>query len=350
MTTPTTIGLYDTVELVQVVQNLKLPSQFLLDTFFPQVREFDTKEVAIDVDVGKRRLAPFASPLVEGKVVEARRISTSSFAPAYVKDKRVPDVTRPVMRALGERIGGGMSAPEREAANLVIELEDQVQMVQRRLEWMAASALSGGTVTIIGDGYPTTVIDFQRDAALTVALTSTATWTLAHVTAGTAIPSDNVEGWVQTVLKKSGAVVTDIVFTNGSWAVFKADQKIKDSIWFPRSGESQIDLGGGITVGGLFKGYWGNYRLWLYNDWYVDPADEVEKPMLTDGIVILGSSYMQGVRAFGAIMDPAFAYGAMAFAPKSWVQQDPAQRFLMMQSAPITIPSRVNAAMAVQTF
>lgn len=37
----------------------------------------------------------------------------------------------------------------------------------------------------------------------------------------------------------------------------------------------------------------------------------------------------------------------MAYAPKTWVSEDPAQRFLLMQSSPIIIPSRVNAAMAI---
>ncbi|EMM8062991.1 TPA: major capsid protein, partial [Morganella morganii subsp. morganii] len=33
------------------------------------------------------------------------------------------------------------------------------------------------------------------------------------------------------------------------------------------------------------------------------------------------------------------------YAPKSWLQHDPAQRFIMVQSAPLVIPSRVNASL-----
>ena len=91
-----------------------------------------TKSFAIDVDAGKRRIAPFVSPLVAGKPVESRRIATTEFAPAYIKDKRALDPMRPVMRALGERIGGVLSAADREMANLAFEMEDQVQMVQRQ--------------------------------------------------------------------------------------------------------------------------------------------------------------------------------------------------------------------------
>jgi hypothetical protein len=345
------IGIYDTVTMAAVVRNLKLPSQFLLDTAFPNIMEYDTKSFAIDVDAGKRRIAPFVSPLVAGKPVESRRIATTEFAPAYIKDKRALDPMRPVIRALGERIGGVLSAADREMANLAFEMEDQVQMVQRRLEWMASSALTTGTITVTGEGYPTVVVDFQRDRALTLALVGAAQWTETNIgtvdAPGAVSPASNVQNWSRLLLQKSGAVATDLVFTQSAYDMFLLDRKVIGAVRFRRSGDSDIDFGGGVTTGALDMGYWGTYRLWLYNDWFVDPATDIEQPMVPDGTVIVLSRQMQGVRAFGAIIDPQFAYGALAFAPKSWVEQDPAQRWLMMQSAPMVVPSRVNASMAI---
>ena len=101
-----------------------------------------------------------------------------------------------------------------------------------------------------------------------------------------------------------------------------------------------------IDHGAVFKGMWGQYSLWVYNDWYIDPVDNIEKPMLPDGTVLMTGSMLAGTRAFGMILDPAFNYASMAYAPKTWLNEDPAQRFLMMQSAPIVIPSRVNAGFA----
>jgi hypothetical protein len=83
----------------------------------------------------------------------------------------------------------------------------------------------------------------------------------------------------------------------------------------------------------------------LFNDWYIDD-NNVEQPMLPDGMIVMAGPDMMGTRAFGQIMDPAFNYEALPFAPKTWIQPDPSQRFIMMQSAPIVIPSRVNAALA----
>jgi Phage major capsid protein E len=337
---------YDTATLVQVVPNLKVAQQFLLDRFFPNQVMSDSEEVAIDVDVGLRRMAPFVSPLVEGKVVEQRRYQTNMFKPAYIKDKRAPDLRKPVRRMIGERIGGEFDGAEREQANLAMEVTDQIDILNRRLEWMAAQALMNGTVPITGEGYPAVVVDFGRDPSLTVALAGTAQWTAANLTAGTASPTANIETWQHNILKKSGARVTDIVFTPTPFTQFVADPILKGAVFYPAFGvfPNAVNVGAQIEQGAIYKGQWGQYNLWVYNDWYIDPVSGVETPMVPDGTVIMSGPTLMGTRAFGMIMDPAFNYAAMPYAPKTWLNEDPAQRFLMMQSAPIVIPSRVNAS------
>lgn len=342
--------IYTTIELIQVVPNLKTAQTFLLDNFFTGYIEPETEEVAIDIDVGKRRMSPFVSPLHEGKLVEQRRIQTNTFRPAYIKDKRAPDLRKPVRRMIGERIGGAMDPEERQMANLNFEMEDQVDMVKRRCEWMAASALSTGTVLIQGDGFPDTLIDFGRDPALTVVLTGSAEWGVSGnftPEGKDPVPPKCIEAWQRTILKKSGAKVTDIIFTTTPWELFLNSDLPMGAIYYPKLGEggNQINPGAEIEKGVIFKGYWGQYRLWVYNDWFVDQND-VEWPMLTDGTVIMTGPELMGTRAFGLIMDPRFNYKAMPYAPKTWIVEDPAQQLLMMQSAPLVIPSRVNAGLA----
>lgn len=340
---------YTTAELVEVVPNLKVSQNFLLDRFFGNIIEYDTEEVAIDIDVGLRRMSPFVSPLVEGKLVEQRKWLTNKFKPAYIKDKRAPDVRKPVRRAIGERIGGGeLTGEERMMANLQFEMEDQVDMVNRRLEWMAASALTTGTVTIAGDGFQTAVIDFGRSSTLTIALSGSAKWGATTNAQGrdTNI-AGQLDSWAARILKSSGAVVSDIVFTNSSWNKFLIAEGVQGAIQYPTlaTDGNSLNPGSQIKSGAIYKGKWGQYDLWLYNDWYID-ANNVEQPMLADGSIIMtGSAALMGTRAFGMIMDPRFAYKAMAYAPKTWIQDDPAQQIMMMQSAPLVIPSRVNACL-----
>jgi hypothetical protein len=336
-------SLYDTRALVANIELMKPPSSFLIDTFFPNVQYSDTEFVSIDIFVGKRRLAPFCSPLVEGKVVESLGYTTNDFKPAYIKQKTKLDPLRPVRRMRGERIGGGIPPGEREQANLIFEQEQHIQMIQRRLEWMAASALSGGTLTVSGEGIPTTTINFGRDSGQTLTLTGGSRWEQTGVSA-----VDNIDNWCATVLQNSGLVVTDLVFTLGAWQSFRKDATLAQVILSPANGDIGLNVQGAKPmVGGMHMGKWGGRDLWLYNDWYIDPADNTEKPLLAANTVLLVSRGMEGTQAFGSVMDPEFSYQALPYAPKSWVEKDPAVRYLMTQSSPLVIPSAVNGAMAV---
>lgn len=345
------LNIYDTIALVALVPNLKTSQNWLLDRFFPNIVESDSERVAIDIDVGKRRMSPFVSPLVEGRLVEQRRYQTNEFKPAYIKDRRAPDLRKPVRRQIGERIGGELTGAERELVNIQFEMADQIDMLNRRLEWMAAQVMQSGTVTITGDGFPTVTIDFGRASGLTITLSGGTRWGQAGVS-----PAANIETWATTMLKADGVTATDIVFTPSSWNYFKADAAVAGAINYPvwNPSGNMLDPGTRVVKGAAYKGRWGQFDLWLYNDWYVD-ANEVEQPMLTDGQVLMsgggGDGYgMNGLRAFGQILDPAFNYGPMAYAPKSWVREDPAQRFLLMQSSPLVIPSRVNGCLSAQVI
>ena len=341
--------LFNTNALIGVVPNLKRPQKFLLDRFFPNMVMSDSEFVSIDVDVGLRRMSPFVSPLVQGKLVEQRRLQTNQFKPAYIKDKRAPDLRKPVKRMIGERIGGELTGAAREAANLEAEMSDQVDMIDRRLEWMAASALMTGTVLIVGDGFPAVLVDFGRDAALSLALTGADKWDTAFQAVGAngiyTAPSDSIEEWGHVILKKSGGTAADLIFTTTSWKYFKLDSNVKTSLHYPRSGEgNNVNIGAQVQRGAQYKGKWGQYDLWVYNDWYIDESG-VERAMVDDGKVIMSGPDLMGTRAFGQILDPAVNYAALPYAPKTWVENDPAQRLIMMQSSPIVIPSRVNASL-----
>ena len=129
-----------------------------------------------------------------------------------------------------------MSGAEREAANLEFELTDQVDVLNRRLEWMGAGP-DQGSGHRRGEGFDTVVVDFGRDPELTVGLTSAKRWTRANIgtesNPGSVSPSDDVTAWATLILKKSGAQVQDIVFSISAWQAFKQDPALKGAIVFP---------------------------------------------------------------------------------------------------------------------
>jgi hypothetical protein len=338
------VDIFETHALIGVVRDLFVPSQFLLDTFFPTITTSDTEFVDIDVEIGRRRMAPFCSPAVQGRIVEGRSIQTNSFRPAYIKDKRAPDLKRPIRRAIGERIGGGdMSPAQRREANVAYEMLDQIRMIDRRLEWMAASAIQFGSVTVAGDGYPTTVVNFGRDPRLTVALTGGTAWGQT----GAPLPSAYIDTWANTVLQLSGAAPDTIMFDTSAYQAFISDHHVIRDLVIPNALDaSRMRLAGDrVMTGAIFKGTWGAYALYVYNEFFIDPATDLEQRMLPVGSVFLASSEIAGTRSFSTIMDEDFDYVALPYAPKSWVIKDPSQRLLMMQSSPMVIPFRPNAGL-----
>jgi hypothetical protein len=171
------MDLWTTAVLLGVIANLKRAPRFLLDRYFPTEFSDPSEEIHFDMIPGKRRIAPFVSPLVEGKVMEALGRKTMVFKPAYVKPKTPVDSRAPFRRAVGERIGGGMSPEARQQAYVAQVVSDHIDMIDRRLEVMASEALRTGKVVVSGEGYQTVTVDFSRTAGNTIAaLAGTARW------------------------------------------------------------------------------------------------------------------------------------------------------------------------------
>jgi hypothetical protein len=342
------LDLYSTHTLNRVVETMFRPNRFLLDTFFPSVSVSETETIYFDTKKGKRRISAFVSPLMQGKLVEDLGYSTESFSPAYIKDKRVFDPSKPYKRRAGEAIGGSMSASARLNAMVAEALSDQLDMLSRRQEVMASEILRTGAVTISGEGYGTQVVDFGRHNDLTVTLSGATAWGAAGVN-----PIEDIEDWSNTILQMEGAVSTDVVMDIAAWRLFKAGLKQAD----PNQNLSEIldirrgNLGASMDtvlaaqIGAQYMGTDGKHRYWVYSDWYVDPADNTEKPVLPAKTVLLGSAGIEGVRHFGAIRDEEAGYQARETFVKSWVEPDPSVRYVMMQSAPLLVPYRKNASL-----
>lgn len=336
------INLYSTVVLSNVVAYLPQAQSFFLDSYFQREQRSQTEQIAFDVEVGARRMAPFVSPLVQGKVVTSRGYSTRTFEPAYIKDKRVFDPNKALKRMIGEQIGGAMSPQDRTMVNLRYELADQVNLITRRLEWMAAQALATGKVTVTGESYPTVVVDYGRNASHTVVLAAGSKWSDTGVN-----PLNNLQDWaLGLILKDCGAMSRDVIMTVDVWEVFRENPFVQKRWNTLNPNRADVSLNAAVETGGVWMGSIDGFNIYVYSDWYVDPVDGTEKPMLPAGTVILAGQQVEGVRAFGAIRDETAGYQPLPYYPKSWVENDPAVRYLLMQSAPLVVPQRPNATLS----
>src|SRR4030095_15397254 len=179
------------------------------------------EQIHFDVVQGKRRISPFVSPLVEGQIAATQGIVTNTFTPAYIKDKRVFDMNRPLKRSAGEQIGGSMSPGERLRALIAYDMQDQLEMLRRRLEVMCGEVLVTGKSTIVGDKYPTVVVDFGRSASHTII--ASPLWSAA-----TPPILNNLHDWAAIVLQDTGVFPRDVIMAQDVWKVFRNDPGVQN--------------------------------------------------------------------------------------------------------------------------
>lgn len=334
------MDIFTTAVLAAVVGQLPQPAPFILNSFFRNIQTETSEEIHFDIDTSRRRLSPFVAPIVAGQVVLDKGYSTKVFAPAYIKDKRVFDANRPFKRSIGEQIGGSIAPAQRLQAALASNLADQIAMLTRRQEVMAIETLRTGAITISGDMYPTASLNFGRHADLTKTLTSTARWSDAS-----SKPLDDVQDWSMLVTEKSGSTANTLVMDIEAWRLFSASADVQKLLDRFRGADQLNPTYTG--EGARYMGNIGTFDIWVYAGWYEHPDTGAVTPYLPANTVLVMGADLEGTRAYGAIRDEAAGFQAMPYFSKSWLENDPAVRYLLLQSAPLTVPYRVNASACI---
>jgi hypothetical protein len=145
----------------------------------------------------------------------------------------------------------------------------------------------------------------------------------------------------------SGYVATVAIMGTSAWAAFSADQNVKDALDRNSRGTERLMLntlpGDGTSV--QYKGTDGSRQYYVYSDFYQD-ADGTSRVIMDPRDVLMANpAGVQGVRCFGAIMDPRAGYVSVPIFGKNFIQEDPAGEFVMHQSAPLMVPREPNATL-----
>lgn len=338
------LGSFDTHELVRVIETLKPDLEPYWLNMFPGQINFEQEYIDFDiVDSANRRLAPFVSPLVQGKVQKDLGFSMKRFKPAYLKPKDTVDPTKLIRRRAGEALMGSLSLEQRREAYVAGKLAEHRAMIDRRFEWMAAMAIINGAVTVSGEDYPTQVVDFQRNANRVVTLTGTALWTDTT----NSDPYANLETWFGLIQSSTGYVVDRITIGVDAWKALRAHPKTEKMLDTNIRGSNvQIErepLNSAIVS--RLVGYISNVPIYVYSQVYDTDAGVSTQILPQDSLVLTASAGIDGVRCFGGIMDKKAGYQALTYFPKMWEQEDPSVEFLMTQSAPLMVPLRSDCTL-----
>jgi hypothetical protein len=346
------LNAFDLRVMISVLAQRKPTMTHYRNTWFrgpPQIHPSENFD--IDVRVGGIRIAPFVSPIREGKVMRAEGFTTYSVKPGYIKPKRTITAADLQKRLPGEDIFSSRSIQEREQLVLARDLGELDDACVNREEVMMRDALLNGKIEIYEDivGTLTKVreVDFLRNAALTIALTGSY-WS----TSSTTILSQ-LQTWAN-LLRTHGSLGPDVLILAPDLAAdFVANTTILALLNLlnvnvgniaPREIVPGIDYIGRLNAPGCYVEVWCDSRT------YTNEAG-ASTPMMPAKTLLLGSTKAQCELHYGPIQDLeaaadlGIAGGGMIPAqrfPKTWTEKDPSVRHVLLQSAPLPVPVNVN--------
>jgi len=291
-----------------------------------------------------QEIAKFVHPDSKAKPVAERGSRIDSFTPAYVKQLTALTPSTMLDILPGETYGGDRSPVERRAERIAQIVTDHEAAIMRRIEVMAATVLATGAITVTGEDYPTATVDFGRAAGQTVALTTTARWGESGVS-----PQANLRTWAGLVSASSGAAIDTVVMGDEAWELQLTEAEFRERLdnrsQTPTSVQMLLDAKG-VDAWGNYQGRLGNIDYWTYSQPYT--ADGSAANVMHPHGVIMGSArQLQGVLAYGAIMDME-ALVAARFWSKMYDENNPSRTFIESAAAPLPIPARVNATFYAQ--
>lgn len=340
------ISIYDTRTLLAAMEAIMPANTFLKSTFFPNLNTFTSEHVDVDYAKGRRKMAPFVSPRLPGKVMERQGFTTKSFKPATIKPLRIITGDDIKKRSFGENFYSAKSPDDRAIEMIARDLSEMDASITRREEWMAAQILFTGKVDIIGEGV-SAVMDF--DHTNKEILSGSDLWS-NHSAAGTeSSPIADLKKWRQTIIKTSGItpdrviMASDVVdaFTSHPAVIKVMDtQRIIMGKIEPQSLPDGVTYIGSISALGL--------DLYSYDEWYFDEETQTDKPMVPSGTIALASTRTRSSILYGAVtvadsLTENFVTYEGSRIPDSWIQKNPAARFLQLNSSPLPVPAEVDS-------
>ncbi len=334
------LPIYSTYYLNRLVMRLVPRTRYFRDTFFPLEVRSEKEEVYFDENTDNRiGAAPFVHPLLEAPMFRDQGYSTKSFKPAFIKEKTGITGQDGQDRLPGEDFGGELTTMQRAELRLIQKTTRLFERLRVREELMALEIVKTGKLTIRGEGFDS-VIDFKRDPALTVKLTGTNTW------ANPDFPmTDFVENFQREMASKNlnQARPRKMILGIDAWDLFRANKEVQkvlpDYMRLAASLSLKLTPEDSSFENLMYRGSFGNCELWTH-----EGKTDQKTYDIAPKEVLFTCSDIQGVRHYGAIPDLKAGLQARRVFVKSWEEEDPSQRIVLLQSAPLFVTYDPNTA------
>jgi hypothetical protein len=213
--------------------------------------------------------------------------------------------------------------------------------ISRREEWMVSQILFTGKVEMKGEGVDS-VLDFDFTNKET--LSGTDLWSDPN-----SDPLARLKNYRLAVIQKSGITPDRVIMASDVVDSFTSHPGIQKAMDVTRITLGRIEpqtLPNGVTYIGTITSL--GLDVYSYDEWYFDEETETEKPMVPAGHLMLGSTRSRSSMLYGAVTlldskTEQFQTFEGNRIPHSWVTQNPAARYLQMNSRPLPVPHEVDS-------
>ena len=352
---PNTVSIYEPRTMMGVIRKLPPVHTFFRSTFFSHEKTFVTKSVDMDYKKGARKLAPFVSREIGGKVVPNTGYTTETYTPPFIAPDKVTTIDDILDRQPGESLYSGRTPAQRAVIQMSEDFTDLREMILRREEWMCAQAMLTGKIVVLGEGVKDT-IDFRFTNLLDISKDAKRKWK-----GGTAQNKyADLKAWHEKVQKEGFTNCNVCIMASDVVKEFLMDEQIQKlldvknyalAVIKPTQKENNVTYIGTIHELGL--------DLYQYNEWYVDdwtdPANPVELPMVPAGTLMMASTHAKYSMYYGAISilnqrTEKWETVAGKYVPDTFIKKRPDRRFLSLQSAPVPVPHEVDSWLVAKVF
>ncbi len=325
-----------------LAEELLPPTTFLIQTYFNDVEEFASDNVDLDIVKGKRRTAAYVRRAEKGSLVDAIGFETRTIKPPYLKPKIIITGSD-----LQKRAPNGVIYDDSNTLNpavqkyVAMQTNDLDSMITRNEELQAMQALFDAKVVARDiDGAVLREIDYDRDAAL--AFAASPLWTPS---AGTILADCRKAR--RLISQKSGFRADTVLMGQEAADAFLANTDVQQALskdWSGR-GEIQFEM---RDNGGIWMGAADGFDFWTYEEFIIDPADDVEKLLIPPKEVLVSQPRARATRVYGVTetVDNATGMLNLVATPRfidMYGEKDPAGTAVQVHSAPLLVTNHVNA-------
>lgn len=341
------IDIFDPVYLDAAVEAVPNVPSLFKTTFFGGAREriLPTTKVDIDFKRGARKVAAFVNPFGKAPVVHKAGYETKEFETPIVGNKDITTIQDTLNRLPDELLMNSGVSPDERAMRMLIEAMTNLEdMIRRREELMCVQSMMTGLIPVIGEN-----VNYSIDFGFSNSVVLTEKWDAVGATCD---PTKDLDDLCRDCRKNGYRNPNIVIMETSAYDAFEkrcialglTDQKNFLNVEIQPS----VVMEGVTFMGKLLKPA---LEIYTYDDWYIDDwssATPATKPLMPKGKIIVASTnsdfrmyygVLGGVNAAGN--DIAMKEGRR-FA-ESWVQREPAARFLKTTTRPLPAPIEVDS-------